>query len=104
MSSLKRSQKLCPKCGQKNFIRQFFCKFCNFEFPKRDKSQVHNSSIEQFFYKMPNKVINEEKNKNKDEQNNMQTIKLDENEDKKTREVKVYLEGKKKMKIKMINY
>ena len=95
MSSLKRSQKLCPKCGQKNFIRQFFCKFCNFEFPKRDKSQVHNSSIEQFFFKMPNKVINEEKDKNKDEQNNMQTIKLDENEDKEDKRSKSVFRRKK---------
>ena len=79
MSSLKRSQKLCPKCGKKNFIRQFFCKFCNFEFPKRDKSQVHNSSIEQFFFKMPSNVISEDKNKNK--ANNIEVINLDESED-----------------------
>ena len=83
MSSLKRSQKLCPKCGGKNYIRQFFCKFCNFEFPKRDKSQVQNSSIEQFFFKMPNKVINDDKNKNKVNKNNIGVINLDEDEEKK---------------------
>ena len=82
MSSLKRSQKLCPKCGGKNYIRQFFCKFCNFEFPKRDKSQVQNSSIEQFFFKMPNKVINDDKNKNKVNKNNIGVINLDEDEEK----------------------
>ena len=54
MSSLKRSQKLCPKCGEKNFIRQFNCKFCKYEFPKKDKTSLHNSSIEQFFFKRQN--------------------------------------------------
>jgi len=59
MSSLKRSQKLCPKCGEKNFIRQFKCKFCKYEFPKKDKTVIHNSSIEQFFFKMPNNINND---------------------------------------------
>ena len=53
MSNLKRSQKLCPKCGGKNFIRQFKCNFCSYEFPKKDKSRSQNASIEQFFFKMP---------------------------------------------------
>jgi len=64
MSTLKRSQKLCPKCGEKNYIRQFNCKKCNFEFPKKDKSNIQNSSIEQFFFKMP---ISEDIKKNKRE-------------------------------------
>ena len=79
MSSLKRSQKLCPKCGKKNFIRQFFCKFCNYEFPKRDKSQIQNSSIENFFFKMPNAVESAHKNKKE----NTEIIDLDEDEDEK---------------------
>ena len=95
MSSLKRSQKLCPKCGQKNFIRQFFCKFCNFEFPKRDKSQVHNSSIEQFFFKMPNKVISEDKNKNIDNKNNIEIINLDDDEEKEDKRSKSVFRKKK---------
>ena len=66
MSSLKRSQKLCPKCGKINFIRQFSCKFCNYEFPKRDKSLFQNSSIEQFFFKMPLNVENTNKKKDND--------------------------------------
>lgn len=64
MSLLKRSQKLCPKCNEKNYIRQFNCKKCHYEFPKKDKSNIHNSSIEQFFFKMP---LNAENQKNKKE-------------------------------------
>ena len=79
MSSLKRSQKLCPKCGKKNFIRQFLCKFCNYEFPKRDKSQIQNSSIEQFFFKMPNAVESAHKNKKE----KIEIINLDEDEEEK---------------------
>ena len=62
MSNLKRSQKLCPKCGGKNFIRQFNCNFCSYEFPKKDKSKSQNCSIEQFFFKMPNIIKNDLKN------------------------------------------
>ena len=62
MSGLKRSQKLCPKCNEKNFIRQFFCKKCHYEFPKKDKSNIQNSSIEQFFFKKP--VIKDNKKNN----------------------------------------
>ena len=67
MSTLKRSQKLCPKCGEKNYIRQFNCKKCHFEFPKKDKSNIQNSSIEQFFFKMP---VSEEVKKHKREKKN----------------------------------
>ena len=77
MSNLKRSQKLCPKCGKKNYIRQFNCSFCNYEFPKKDKSRSQNCSIEQFFFKMPNTIKNEFK-KNKNDDN---IINLDEDEE-----------------------
>lgn len=77
MSGLKRSQKLCPKCGNKNFIRQFNCNFCHYEFPKKDKSRSQNCSIEQFFFKTPNIIKNEIKsNKNDDS-----IINLDEDEE-----------------------
>jgi tRNA(Ile2) C34 agmatinyltransferase TiaS len=71
MSTLKRSQKLCPKCGEKNYIRQFNCKKCHFEFPKKDKSNIQNSSIEQFFFKMPvNAEVKISKREKKSKQDN----------------------------------
>ena len=36
-SSLKRSQKLCPQCKEKNPIRSFKCKKCSFDFPQKEK-------------------------------------------------------------------
>ena len=97
MSSLKRSQKLCPNCKEKNFIRQFFCKKCHFEFPKKDKSNIQNSSIEQFFFKMP---INGENKKNKKENNIIVLNELDEEENSKDKLKK----NKKKSKGKITNY
>lgn len=79
MSGLKRSQKFCPKCNEKNFIRQFFCKKCHYEFPKKDKSSIHNSSIEQFFFKMTISDDNKKSNKlkkNKKEINDINKIDL----------------------------
>ena len=79
MSGLKRSQKFCPKCNEKNFIRQFFCKKCHYEFPKKDKSSIHNSSIEQFFFKMTISDDNKKSNKikkNKKEINDINIIDL----------------------------
>jgi ribosomal protein L40E len=81
MSTLKRSQKLCPKCGEKNYIRQFNCKKCHFEFPKKDKSSIQNSSIEQFFFKMPvNAEVKISKREKKSKQDN-NIIDLNEVED-----------------------
>ena len=54
-NSLKRSQKLCPKCKNINFIRQYNCTKCNFEFPKKDKTSNRNASIENFFFPNANK-------------------------------------------------
>ena len=90
MSDLKRSQKLCPKCGKKNFIRQFNCSFCNYEFPKKDKSRSQNCSIEQFFFKMPNIIKNESKNN----PNDNPVINLDEEEEE--RSAKSLSRGRKK--------
>ena len=78
MTTLKRSQKLCPKCGEKNYIRQFNCKKCHFEFPKKDKSNIQNSSIEQFFFKMP--IREEIKSKKRKKSNNIIDLnEIDEN-------------------------
>ena len=78
MTTLKRSQKLCPKCGEKNYIRQFNCKKCHFEFPKKDKSNIQNSSIEQFFFKMP--IREEIKSKKRKRSNNIIDLnEIDEN-------------------------
>ena len=82
MTTLKRSQKLCPKCNEKNFIRQFFCKNCHFEFPKKDKSNIHNSSIEQFFFKMPVSAEKKKVKKAIKDNNIIDLIELDEDEDK----------------------
>ena len=96
MSNLKRSQKLCPKCGKKNFIRQFNCSSCNFEFPKKDKSHSQNCSIEQFFFKMPNIVKSENKNNKAD---NI-IINLDEEEEE--RSAKSLSRGRKKKNVENI--
>ena len=82
MTTLKRSQKLCPKCNEKNFIRQFFCKKCHFEFPKKDKSNIHNTSIEQFFFKMPVSAEKKKNKKTKKDNNIIDLIELDEDEGK----------------------
>ena len=102
MSSLKRSQKLCPNCKEKNFIRQFFCKKCHYEFPKKDKSNIQNSSIEQFFFKMPDNAENKKSKKDKidiKDNNLIDVIELDEEENKKDR----FKKNKKKSKDKISN-
>ena len=81
MSSLKRSQKFCPKCKEKNYIRQFFCKNCHYEFPKKDKSNIQNSSIEQFFFKMPISTENKKSKITKKENQIIDIIELDEEEE-----------------------
>ena len=100
MSGLKRSQKLCPKCNEKNFIRQFFCKKCHYEFPKKDKSNIQNSSIEQFFFKMPAIEENKKPNKNKKDKkiiNDDNIINLIESDEENEPKIKVK-EGKKEKK------
>ena len=60
--SLKRSQKLCPKCGAVNPIRTYKCKKCSFEFPKKDKLVTQNNTlIEEFLFKKSLSDTNEMK-------------------------------------------
>jgi ribosomal protein L40E len=51
MSLLKRSQKLCPKCKEKNPIRSFFCRKCKYQYPKKEKEIIENNTLEQFLLK-----------------------------------------------------
>ena len=51
MSSLKRSQKLCPKCNEKNPIRSYICKKCKYQYPKKEKELKEKNTLEQFLLK-----------------------------------------------------
>ncbi len=51
MSILKRSQKLCPKCNEKNPIRSYICKKCKYQYPKKEKELKEKNTLEQFLLK-----------------------------------------------------
>lgn len=54
MDSLKRSQKYCTQCNEKNAIRSFKCKKCGYDFPQKQKKELtsnQQSQLEQFLTK-----------------------------------------------------
>ena len=47
-TGLKRSQKFCPQCNEKNPIRSFRCKNCNFDFPRKNIPDKQTNTLEQY--------------------------------------------------------